>query len=183
LSKPTFLCLPGSVRRPSSNAHLLRQLVMEMSDFAEATVYEGLGDLPIFNPDREGAATPAIIKDLKADVARADGLIIACPEYVHGIPGSFKNLIDWLVSGEELSGKPVMLVHTNGHGRGAHVRSQLCEVLTTAGVELIEPDGVTIYLVSKHAAEIEAILAEPGNRSALKMAARQFVDRLTQNEV
>ena len=159
MPKPFFLCLPGSVRQASSNTLMLRQLATEMADFADAAVYEKLGDLPIFSPDREGPATPAVIKELKALVARADGLIIACPEYVHGIPGGFKNLIDWLVSGDELCDKPVMLVHTNGHGRGSHVRSQLCEVLTTAGVDLLEPDGVSIYLVSKDAVEIHPILA------------------------
>jgi len=154
-----------------------------MSDFADALVYEGLVDLPIFSPDREGSATPAIVKNLKSDVARADGLIIACPEYVHGIPGGFKNMIDWLVSGHELYGKPVMLVHTNGHGRGAHVRAQLREVLTTAGLDLIEPDGVTIYLVSKDASEIKTILSDPKNRRDMKRAARQFADRLAQSDI
>jgi chromate reductase, NAD(P)H dehydrogenase (quinone) len=180
LSKPFFLCLPGSARLASSNAVLLRKLAIEMSDFADALVYEGLIDLPIFSPDREGSATPAIINDLKSRVARAHGLIIACPEYVHGIPGGFKNLIDWLVSGDELYGKPVMLVHTNGHGRGAHVRAQLCEVLTTAGVNLFEPDGLTIYLVSKDASEIEKILSDPGNRRDMKLAVQHFASRLVQ---
>lgn len=182
MSKPFFLCLPGSVRRASSNALLLRQLAAEMADFADAAVYDKLGDLPIFSPDREGPATPAVISDLKALVARADGLIIACPEYVHGIPGGFKNLIDWLVSGDELYGKPVMLVHANGHGRGAFVRTQLCEVLTTAGVALIEPDGASIYLVSKPEAEIAACLATPENRQLLSMAGRKFAARATARE-
>ena len=97
MSKPFFLCLPGSVRRASSNALLLRQMAEEMAGFADARVDEGLGALPIFSPDLEGPATPAEITDLKRLVAEADGLIVACPEYVHGIPGGFKNLIDWLV--------------------------------------------------------------------------------------
>ena len=182
MTKPSFLCLPGSVRRASSNSLLLHQLASVVSDFADAMVYEDLINLPIFSPDREGAETPAIINDLKAKVAHADGLIIACPEYVHGIPGGFKNLIDWLVSGDELYDKPVMLVHTNGHGRGAHVRAQLSEVLTTSGVKLIEPDGVTIYLVSKDASEIQAILSEPANRSSIELAVRGFASRLVQAE-
>lgn len=180
MSKPFFLCLPGSVRHASTNALILQQMALEMSDFVDAAVYDGLGDLPIFSPDREGAATPASVRDLKAKVARADGLIIACPEYVHGIPGGFKNLIDWLVSGEELCDKPVMLVHANGHGRGEYVRAQLCEVLKTAGVDLVECDGVSIYLVSKTPTETNAILSEPENRRAMRMAARHFADRLTQ---
>ena len=178
MSKPFFLCLPGSVRRASSNALLLRQMAEEMAGFADARVYEGLGALPIFSPDLEGPATPAEITDLKRLVAEADGLIVACPEYVHGIPGGFKNLIDWLVSGEELYGKPVMLVHANGHGRGDHVRAQLAEVLGTAGVDLVEPDGVSLYLVSKTEAEIRSVLSEPSNRAALGSAARRFTDRL-----
>ena len=78
MPKPFFLCLPGSVRRASSNALLLGQLVVEMSDFADATVYEKLGDLPIFSPDREGLATPAVIKELKLRQA-IDRILILCP--------------------------------------------------------------------------------------------------------
>ena len=62
------------------------------------------------------------------------------------------------------------------------MRTQLCEVLTTAGVALIEPDGASIYLVSKPEAEIAACLATPENRQLLSMAGRKFAARATARE-
>jgi NAD(P)H-dependent FMN reductase len=45
-------------------------------------------------------------------LSEAAGLIIASPEYAHGISGPMKNTLNWLVSGAELSHKPIMLVNT-----------------------------------------------------------------------
>lgn len=178
LEQPNLLCLPGSTRRNSGNAALLRAFSKANADLVQTHVYERLGDLPIFNPDLEGAATPAIVTELKTLVGRADGLVIACPEYAHGIPGGFKNLLDWLVSGEELPDKPVMLLHANGHDRGEFLRAALTEVLRTVGVRLVETDGASIYLVSHSLEEAESILALPDNQTLLRDAGARFVAAL-----
>jgi chromate reductase, NAD(P)H dehydrogenase (quinone) len=179
---PHLLCISGSVRNASSNTALL-QAMAEVSDtLAILEIYDGLAALPIFNPDLDGACPPLPVADLKRRIEASDGLIIACPEYVHGIPGGFKNMIDWLVSGEEFCAKPVMLVHANGHGRGEHVRAQLADVLATAGADLREPDGISIYLLSRTAEEIEAALASPASREAMRTALHRFASGLTPDE-
>lgn len=65
--------------------------------------YNEIGELPHFNPDFEDAL-PARIIDLRARVNQADGLLVSCPEYARGIPGSFKNMLDWLVGCPRFSG-------------------------------------------------------------------------------
>jgi chromate reductase len=95
-----ILAISGSLRAASSNTALLRAAAALAPEGMEVVLYGGLGDLPHFNPDLEGAAPPAVI-DLWARVREADGLLIACPEYAHGVPGAMKNALDWLVGGDE----------------------------------------------------------------------------------
>jgi chromate reductase, NAD(P)H dehydrogenase (quinone) len=130
--------------------------------------------LPIFNPDWEGELTPSPVVDLAAKVRSADGLIIACPEYAHGIPGGLKNLLDWLVSRDEIPHKPVMLLRASGRNDFSH--SALEEVLRTMSVRLMPEPGILIHLLGRKPDEVERILSEPEMRSNLSTALRAFAD-------
>jgi multimeric flavodoxin WrbA len=48
------------------------------------------------NADPEANGAPAEVAALRDAVRAADGLLIATPEYNHGVPGVLKNAIDWL---------------------------------------------------------------------------------------
>ena len=58
-------------------------------------MFDALGAVPAFNPDTDPA--PCVVDTFRGVVQSADGLLIATPEYAHGLPGSLKNLLDWLV--------------------------------------------------------------------------------------
>ena len=75
-------------------------------------LFEHLGILPLFNPDLDDMHI-AEVKLLRDAVQQADGLMIASPEYAHGISGVMKNALDWLVSDENFPGKPVLLLNTS----------------------------------------------------------------------
>src|SRR5579859_7959390 len=95
------MCLSGSLRRVSSNtAALLAACELAPAELS-LTLYTGLGTLPLFNPDDESAHLPASVQALREAVGQSDALLIACPEYAHGVPGAFKNLLDWLVGSLE----------------------------------------------------------------------------------
>ena len=117
----------GSLRAGSSNAALLRAAAAIAPPELEVSVYEGLGGLPPFNPDidHEDDIPPAPVAELRALLANADGLLISSPEYAHGVPGSLKNALDWLVSTGELMGKPAVVI-----GSGPFARASLTETLT-----------------------------------------------------
>ena len=104
-----ILAICGSTRTRSTNLALLMQLREQAPCGITLTLDDSLRTLPIFNPDREGDATPDAVTDFCRRIAAADALIIASPEYVHAIPGGLKNAIDWLVSREEIMHKPVAL--------------------------------------------------------------------------
>src|SRR5512132_4437861 len=120
-----LVAISGSLRENSSNTRALR--AMSLLGLADIEVYEGLGNLPHFNPDLDldGSPPPPAVADLRERLRAADGVIISSPEYAHGVPGSLKNMLDWLVSDGLLVGKRVLLV--NATPPSAYAQASLLE--------------------------------------------------------
>jgi NAD(P)H-dependent FMN reductase len=139
------LCLCGSLRRVSANRAAL-QAARELAPASlRLDLYDDLGRLPLFNPDIEAGPLPHAVQELRGAVGRADALLIACPEYAHGIPGAFKNLLDWLVGALEFPGKPVLLLNTSARG-SHHAQDALMEVLRTMSARLLSDDPLPVRL-------------------------------------
>ena len=102
------LCLCGSLRRVSANRAALEAARTLAPASLRLDMYPGMGALPLFSPDAETDPLPQGVLGLRFAVGRADALLIACPEYAHGVPGGFKNLLDWLVGALEFPDKPVL---------------------------------------------------------------------------
>lgn len=124
-----IIAICGSLRAQSSNLALLRAATNLGVD---VQIYEGLASLPHFNPDDdlEGATSPPAVAALRKLLAEADGILISSPEYAHGVPGSLKNMLDWLVSDGALVDKPVALINASPVG-GEFARDALVETLKT----------------------------------------------------
>jgi chromate reductase len=111
----------GSLRAASINAALLRALRRLAPAGVRVSVTD-VGGLPLFNPDLETQLPPEVAA-WHAAVTGADALVIASPEYAHGVSGPMKNALDWLVSFPPFAGKPVAVLN-------AAPRAQLAAVLT-----------------------------------------------------
>ena len=90
-----ILALPGSLRKAS----LIRQLLFSLQELApegmEISIFE-LHDIPMYNQDVEDElGFPTAVQDLREAISRADGLILATPEYNGSMTGALKNSIDW----------------------------------------------------------------------------------------
>ena len=85
----------GSLRRGSYNRALLRAAT-ELAPPALHIVIHELDGIPLYNGDIEAAGAPPNVVQLRDAIRQADGLLIATPEYNHGVPGVLKNAIDWL---------------------------------------------------------------------------------------
>src|SRR5262245_49981557 len=85
----------GSLRRGSYNRALLRA-AKELAPPALRIVIHELDGIHLYNGDVEAAGAPQSVVQLRDAVREADGLLIATPEYNHGVPGVLKNTIDWL---------------------------------------------------------------------------------------
>src|SRR5260370_32631943 len=139
-----ILAISGSLRSTSSNTAVLRAARTLAPPSVDIILYESLGALPHFNPDLDGDKPPQSVLELRSEVGRADGLLISSPEYAHGVPGSLKNALDWLVASVEFPGKAVALLNTAP--RSTHAGAQLTEILTTMSARLIPEASVTLAL-------------------------------------
>jgi chromate reductase, NAD(P)H dehydrogenase (quinone) len=130
--------ISGSLRKHSSNSLLLRAVERVATSGVELTIYDGLGELPPFNPDldEEGSEPPAAVARLRNLLIQADAVLISSPEYAHGVPGVLKNMLDWLVSTGELVGKPVALLNASPSG-GMYAQASLRETLQTMNWKLM----------------------------------------------
>lgn len=92
----TIVGLSGSLRRGSYNTALIRAAAEVAGDgvtIEPATLH----GIPLYDADLEATeGIPEAVTELKERIAAADGLLIATPEYNHGVPGVLKNGIDWL---------------------------------------------------------------------------------------
>lgn len=128
-----LLAISGSLRKASGNTALLRAAMACAPAGVQISLYEDLGHLPIFNPD-DDQHPPVYVQALRGRISRIDGLLIASPEYAHGVTGAIKNALDWLVSCESFVDKPVLLFNT---GNGAvHAHAALLETLRTMSAKL-----------------------------------------------
>lgn len=119
----TIVGLSGSLRQGSFNAKLLACAAAAAPAGVTVRV-ETIRGIPLYDADVERAGTPAPVAALKDAVAAADGLLLVTPEYNNGIPGVFKNAIDWLSSPpadlERVFGdKPVGLMGASPGGFGS----------------------------------------------------------------
>ena len=137
-----ILAISGSLRARSSNTSLLRLAIDLAPDDVRIEMYEGLASLPHFNPDDDVDVPPPPVLDLRARVGAADGLLLCSPEYAHGVPGSLKNALDWLVASVELPHKPVALL--NASPWATHAQASLLETLTVMTTRIVHEACVTI---------------------------------------
>jgi len=125
-----IVAISGSVRAQSSNtALLLAALRVSPVPFI---LWHSLDVLPHFNPDldAEGMTPPPAVATLRRLLLDSDAILISSPEYAHGVPGSLKNMLDWLVSVGELVNKRVALLNAAPVG-GQYAQAQLLETLRT----------------------------------------------------
>jgi len=169
-----LLAISGSLRAASTNSALLASVARNAPPGCRVSLYDGLALLPIFNPDDEGERTPREAARLIEAVTSADGIIVSCPEYAHGVPGGLKNALDWLVSRDAAVGKPAMLVHASP--RSLYARAALSEIMRTMSFALHEETALEIVLIGKRPPEMDAILAEPAHRLAMRDAVQAFGD-------
>ena len=147
-----ILALCGSLRAASINAALLRTAARIAPPGFEVVWCAAVGDLPLFNPDLE-AQPPAAVLRLHTGVAWADALLIASPEYAHGVTGVIKNALDWLVSQEAFVNKPVAVL--NASPRAHHADDALRGTLRTMSAYIVEPACLSLTLLGAHLAESE----------------------------
>lgn len=138
-----ILALSGSLRAVSSNTALLQAARTLAPASLEIAQYSAWGDLPAFNPDLEGVA-PGSVLQFRAALQAADAVLIASPEYAHGVPGAFKNALDWVVGSGEFINKPVAAL--NASGRAVHAQASLLDTLAMMNADVVLAASLVVSL-------------------------------------
>jgi chromate reductase len=158
------LALSGSLRAASLNSALLRVAAHVAPANVNIAIYQGLDELPLFNPDIE-STDPEPVARLRTRIIAADALLIASPEYAHGITGVLKNALDWMVGNESFVHKPVALL--NASPLSVHAIASLREIVTTMSAHPIDVASIAVAVRGYHRSEA-SILADAKIVKALR---------------
>lgn len=136
------------------------------------SIYEGLSDLPHFNPDLDRVPIPAAVSVWRREIADADGLVFSTPEYAHGVPGSLKNALDWLVGGVEIVDQPTAVI--NPRPGSVRATASLVETLSVIGARIIPQASVSLPLETNRVDE-NSLLADAPICEVLRSALDAFL--------
>jgi len=169
--------IAGSLRHASFNRALLRTAAELAPERLRIDIHE-IADIPLYNQDVEDQNAPAAVTTLREAVRSADALLIATPEYNHGVPGVLKNTIDWLSRpprGSALNGKPVALMGASPGVTGtARSQSQLRQAFVfTNSYAMPQPEVLVGRAHEKF--DAEGRLTDDATRKFIALFLDQFV--------
>ena len=159
----TILAIAGSLRAASLNTALLHAIARLAPAEYAIRIYPGLGELPLFNPDLDADSLPAVT-GLRDAILAADVLLLASPEYAHGVSGPMKNALDWMVGNESFIDKPLVLL--NASPRATHAQAALRETVRTMSARLIDEACISLPLLGS-GLDADGIAADPALRRAI----------------
>jgi NAD(P)H-dependent FMN reductase len=135
------LLVCGSLQRSSANRAALDVARGALSASGVAvSAFGGLGSIPPLNPDHSNEPGEAVLA-FRAEIADADAVLIAAPEYAGAIAGVVKNALDWIVGSGNLYGKPVALLSAGTTG-GVFARRDLVRTLSWQGAHVVASLGI-----------------------------------------
>ena len=167
-----IMAMIGSLSSRSSNLLVVEHISSLLNDKFQIEIYDGIRHLPQFNPDLEGDALPAEVKELRDAISDADLVLISTPEYVFGVPGSLKNALDWTVSTADFREKPIALVVAALSGEKAF--ESLLKTVET--LEAVMCDGCSLLI-----SHIKAKIGTDGKiiDSSTRIELERFAESIT----
>lgn len=140
-----ILAVSGSLQAQSKNLTLLTTAAGLVPHGVELVIFDGLRDLPHFNPDIDEGAAPESVLRWRQALADSDALLIACPEYGFSLPGVLKNAIDWVIGSGELEGKVVAITAAvPGPERGRRGLQALRDTLLAVRATIVGGEPIPI---------------------------------------
>jgi chromate reductase, NAD(P)H dehydrogenase (quinone) len=168
-----ILLVSGSTRDSSTNTAALRTAGMAGSGDVTAVMFGGLTELPAFTPDEDPERPHPAVRDLREQIAAADGVIFSTPEYAGALPGSFKNLIDWTVGSGEFYRKPVAWISVAAQGRGEAAYAELAKVMGYVDAKVVDECCARLPLL-RTAVGPDGLVTDTAFRERLAEALRKF---------
>ena len=119
------------------------------------------------------------MRELRDLITTADAVLIASPEYAHGVTGTIKNTLDWLVSHPGFADKPVAVF--NPSYQSQHADEALKETLRTMAADLVHGACVRIPVIGS-GIEQGAIGQQPAYRAAITAALDSIVEHVQRRQ-
>lgn len=183
MSVPPILALPGSQRRDSYNARLLRAAAVG-AERCGATVQFVDWDrysLPLFDPEVEDAALPPAVVALRARLIASRGLLVACPEYNASVTPLLKNAIDWASRQTPEAPEPcfrnkvvALLSASTSRLGGVRGLDHLRDILSSVGAVVLPEQFALVQ--AHHAFREDGRLRDPRQQTAVEAVARRLVE-------
>jgi chromate reductase, NAD(P)H dehydrogenase (quinone) len=165
------LAVCGSLQAKSGNLELLNTAVASAPPGVELVLFDGLRNLPHFNPDIEAGGAPVSVRQWRLAVSGSDAVLIASPEYGFSLPGALKNGIDWLIGSGELEQKVVAITTAvAGPERGRRGLEALRVTLSAVRATIVggEPIPKGPELESQVAALVRSLVEVATKRRVVK---------------
>jgi chromate reductase len=172
-----LLAISGSLRRRSYNSALLDAAAAECGPGVEFVLWNGLDTIPGYNEDVDHV--PLSVTLLKAEIAAADAILFATPEYNASVPGALKNALDWVsrpFDANPLRDKPVAVIGASqGIFGAAWAQADLRKILRTIGARVEDHELPVAH--AQHAFTPEGRLRNPQQAAALTSILEAVVQR------
>jgi len=143
-----ILAFAGSLRKASLNKALLRAASNLAPDGMNIGIFD-LEGIPLFNADLEPDNEPGRVRTFKNAIRKADGILIASPEYNHGMTGVTKNAVDWgsrPASDPPLRGKPLGVLGASPGVTGtARSQDQLRQCLKALNARVMPAPELLVF--------------------------------------
>lgn len=173
-NKKKILAISGSLRQKSSNTTLMNAIISLASNHLDFSIYNGLGELPHFNPDIDIDEGPIQVRELRTQLKKADGVLICTPEYGNGVPGSLKNALDWVVSSGEFMNKPTAVISASPSPMGGDkAHASLLLTLNMINADVVEGTSMIIPHITLKLNK-EGIITDPETVKELQLVLRQL---------
>ncbi len=173
-----ILAFAGSLRKKSYNRSLLRAAKEVAPEEMEIEIFD-LDGIPLFNTDLEAEGDPEAVTRFKEAIRSADGILIASPEYNHGMTGVTKNAIDWASRPARvalLMGKPAGILGASPGITGtARSQEQLRQSLKAVNVRCMASPELLLFR-AKEKFDEEGNLTDTATRSKLEKYLESLAD-------
>ncbi len=163
-----ILAISGSLRQSSTNTTLMNAIIGLAPSHVNFTTYNGLSDLPHFNPDLDIDSGPLSVQKLRTQLDGADGILICSPEYANGVPGALKNALDWIVSSGEFVNKPTAVITASPSPLGGnYANASLLLTLQMVNAQVSQQMSLTIPHIALKLSK-EGTITDPTLKQELK---------------
>ena len=181
MSSLRLLLVPGSLRNRSTTTAVLRTVQATAPGGASVTFYDGLAALPHFNPDDDTDDPPRAAGDLRRAIRGADAVLFSVPEYAGGLPGSFKNLLDWTIGDDQpgsIYEKPVAWINASPRG-AVDAHESLRKVLTYAHAMIVDAACSDIPVTGSMVGD-DGLVADESARESIGRAVSRLLAAIPQ---